>query len=159
MVYLPWQGDVRRKAKKVKEEKPKLPYGALKTKGTYSKYRFYIHLKERQKIVRWFAGKNYQLEGATVIRAEVQAHLYSSTYTAMRYVVLQDVLQTRNSLIAILYQAGLSRPWQTSILCKEGGQLLICSSTQRICSIFNGVFDTITEKNPQTMNRKEGKLL
>lgn len=45
-----------------------------------------------------------------MIRAEVQARLYSSTYTAMRYVVLQDVLQTRNSLIAILYQAGLSRP-------------------------------------------------
>lgn len=152
-------GDVRSKAKKVKKEDPKLSYGALKTKATYRKYRFYIHLKERQKIVRWFPGKYYQLEGATVIRTEIQPLLCSSTYTAMRYVVLQDVLQTRNSLIAILYQAGLSRPWQTSISCKKRRQL-ISSSTQRKYGIFNGVFGAITEKKPnQTMNKKEGKLL
>lgn len=148
MMYLPWQGNVRSKAKKVKEEDLKLPY--WKPNVLRENTGFYIHLKENDCFL-WFPGKYYQLEGATVIRAEVQPLLYSSTYTTMRYVVLQDVLQTRNSLIAILYQAGLSRPWQTSILSKERGKL-ISSSNQRKCSIFNGVFDTVTEK--QNTNKK-----
>lgn len=40
---------------------------------------FYIHLKERQKIVRLLPGKYYQLEGATVIRftIHVQQHIHS----------------------------------------------------------------------------------
>lgn len=58
-VNLPQLGDVRGKAKKVKEEKLKLLYRAVQTKGTYRKYRFYMHLKERLKIVRRFPEKYY----------------------------------------------------------------------------------------------------
>lgn len=50
MAYLPQLGDVRGEAKEVKEEKLKLPYGALQTKGAYRKKGFYLHLKERQRL-------------------------------------------------------------------------------------------------------------
>lgn len=122
-LYLPQRGDVRRNARKVKAEKLKLPYEALQTKGTYRKYRFYMDLKERQKIVRQFPGKYYQPEGAAVIRAEVQQLSYGSTYATMRYGLLQDVPQTREQPIAILYQGGPSRSWQNSVSCKERGAI------------------------------------
>jgi len=65
-VHLRQLGDVRVKAKKVKEGKRKLPSGALQTKGTYRKCRFYIHLKERQKMVRRFPGECYQQSSKVV---------------------------------------------------------------------------------------------
>lgn len=45
MMYLPWQGNVRSKAKKVKEEDLKLPY--WKPKVFRENTGFYIHLKEK----------------------------------------------------------------------------------------------------------------